>query len=70
MPAADSRLRMASSRLAALTRHRSPADPDVAAARREVREAQPAADVRRLVAKLMTATERDAVLASGRDGAS
>jgi hypothetical protein len=70
MPAADSRLRMASSRLAALTRHRSPADPDVAAARREVREAQLAADVRRLVAKLMTATERDAVLASGRDGAS
>jgi hypothetical protein len=70
MPAADPRLRAASSRLAALTRHRSPVDPDVAAARREVREAQLAADVRRLVTKLVSATERDAVLASGRDGAS
>lgn len=69
MPAADPQLRAASSRLAALTRHRSPTDPDVAAARREVREAQLAADVRRLVAKLVTATERDTLLASSRDGA-
>jgi hypothetical protein len=69
MPAADPRLRAASSRLAALTRHRSPADPDVAAARREVREAQLEADLRHVARKYAAAAERDALLASSQDGA-
>jgi hypothetical protein len=54
---------------AALTRHRSPADPDVAAARREVREAQLEADLRRVARKYAAAAERDALLASSQDGA-
>lgn len=66
MAASDSRLRAASSRLAALTRHRPADDPAVTEARRQVREAQLEA-ARRFVA----ATERDlaALRASGQDGA-
>jgi hypothetical protein len=60
MAASDSRLRAASSRLAALTRHRPPDDPAVAAARHEVREAQLAAAERDLAALHASAqTDRD-----------
>jgi hypothetical protein len=70
MPASDPALRAASTRAAALARHRPPDDPVLTEARRELRRAQLAADVHRVVRKFVAATERDAVLASGRDGAS
>jgi hypothetical protein len=69
MPASDPALRAASTRAAALARHRSPNDPALAQARRELRRVQLEADVRALVAKHAAAAERDALLAPGQDGA-
>jgi hypothetical protein len=69
MPAKDPTLRAASTRAAALARHRPPGDPALAEARRELRRAQLEVDVRRSVHRFVAATERDALLASGRDSA-
>jgi hypothetical protein len=69
MPASDRALRAASTRAAALARHRPPDDPALAEARRQLRRAQLEADVRRSVSRYVAASERDALLASGQDGA-
>ena len=71
MPARDPALRRASTRAAALARHRPPDDPALAEARRELRRVQLEADVRRSVGRYVAASERDALLASAQtDGAS
>jgi len=69
VPARDPALRAASTRAAALARHRPSDDPALAEARRELRRAQLEADVRRSVHRFAAAIERDALLASGRGGA-
>jgi len=71
MPASDPALRAASTRAAALAKHRPPDDPALAEARRELRRAQLEADVHRVIGKFVAATERDlaALRASGQDGA-
>jgi hypothetical protein len=69
MPASDPALRAASTRAAALARHRSPDDPALAEARLKLRRVQLESDVRRSIRRFIAAVERDAVLVSGRDGA-
>jgi hypothetical protein len=59
VPARDPALRAASTRFAALARHRGPDDPAVAEARRKLRRVQLEADVRRSVHRFVAATERD-----------
>jgi hypothetical protein len=74
VPARDAALRAASTRAAALARHRPPDDPALAEARRELRRAQLEADARRSAHRFVAAIEQlDALRASGqtdRDGAS
>jgi hypothetical protein len=59
VPAKDPALRAASTRFAALTRHRPAGDPAVAQARRELRRAQFEAEVLRSIHRFVMATEQD-----------
>jgi len=67
VPAKDPALRAASTRFAALVRHRPASDPAVAQARRELRLAQFEADVRRSIHRFVMATELDVAGADGRN---
>jgi hypothetical protein len=66
VPAKDPALRAASTRFAALARHRPAGDPAVAQARRELRRAQFEAEVRRSIHRFVMATERDLAGTDGR----
>jgi hypothetical protein len=67
VPAKDPALRAASTRFAALARHRPASDPAVAEARRDLRRAQFEVEVRRSIYRLVMATERDLAGADDRD---
>jgi hypothetical protein len=67
VPAKDPALRAASTRFAALARHRPANDPDLARARRELHRVQFEAEVRRSIHRFMTATDRDFAGADGHD---
>jgi hypothetical protein len=59
VPAKDPALRAASTRFAALARHRPANDPAVTQARRELRRVQFEVEVRRSMHRFLMATERD-----------
>jgi len=70
MPARDPLVRVASTRLAALTRHRSADDPEVAEASRDLRAAQLEQHVRRVVDEMppLSADQRARLIVLLRSG--
>lgn len=71
MPARDPNTRAKVARVAALARHHGPADPDIPAARRDLRAARLEAHIRRVVAEWppldVDARDRLALLLRGGD---